>query len=400
MELPHLRPLEAFPVDHEGQQRIVLRDPAQLSDAVMLLSPMAMAAAGLMDGRRTLPQLVQELERRVGVAPPLEDLRALARRLDECRFLESEAFRGHYRGLVETFRDLPSRPAFLAGRSYPADPGALEEQLGSLLAGAPGRSGGRLTGLLAPHIDLERGGEVYGRAYAELRQAEPADLYVLFGTSHAPTRQPYALTRKDFETPLGTVETAADLVEGLAGRVGSRYFEDEFNHRSEHSLEFQALFLRQVLGAAPFRILPILCGLTPELLGSGRSPWESPSVRGFLEGLQEVLQDSGLRVRYLGGVDLAHVGERFGDRGPLTPEFLSWVEAEDRRSLARALEGDAEGFWRSVTDDGDRRRVCGLAPLFAMLQVMPRAEGRLLDYRQCVDDERTCCVTIAGVAYA
>lgn len=398
MERPRLRPLEAFPVDHEGQQMVALRDPAHLTDAVMLLSPIAMAAAGLMDGRRLLPEVLDEMRRRVGVAPPLQDLEGLVRRLDACHFLDSDAFRSHFDGLVQGFRELPARPPFLAGRSYPDDPAELGDHLGGLLAGLSPTNGRRLVGLYAPHIDLERGAQVYGRTYVELQDAEPADLYVLFGTSHAPTRQPFALTRKGYETPLGTVETAADLVDRLASRVGGQYFEDEFNHRSEHSLEFQALFLRKVLGNAPFRALPILCGLTPELMRPGRTPGDLPDARRFLEGLKEVLAESGLRVRFIGGVDLAHVGERFGDRGRLTPEFLSWVEAEDRRSLGHVLEGDAEGFWRSVTDDGDRRRICGLAPIYAMLSVMPPAPARLLDYRQCVDPEGTCCVSIAGVA--
>lgn len=386
-------------MDHEGQRMVALRDPAHLTDAVMLLSPVAMAAAGLMDGRRTLEQVAEELRRRIGVAPPVPDLQALVQRLDACHFLESDAFRSHFDGLVQGFRERPVRPAFLAGRSYPDDPAELDEHLGGLLAGLSPTNGRGLVGLFAPHIDLDRGGDVYGRTYAELQDAEPADLYVLFGTSHAPTRQPFALTRKDYDTPLGPLATAADLVEHLAARVGRQYFEDEFNHRSEHSLEFQALFLKKMLGDVPVRALPILCGLTPELMREGRTPWDSRDARRFLEGLQEVLADSGLRVRYVGGVDLAHVGERFGDRGRLTPEFLSWVEAEDRRTLGHVLDGDAAGFWRSVTHDGDRRRICGLAPIYAMMSVMPQAKGRLLDYRQCVDEEGTCCVSIAGVAY-
>lgn len=379
---------------------VALRDPSSLTDAVMLLSPVAMAAAGLMDGRRSVPQVREELQRRLGVAPPQEDLETLVQRLDDCHFLESEAFRSHFDGLVEGFRRQPLRPAFLAGRSYPDDPRELDEHLGGLLAGLSPTNGRGLVGLFAPHIDLERGGEVYGRTYAELQDAEPADLYVLFGTSHAPTRQPFALTRKSYGTPLGPLATAADLVDRLTARVGGQFFEDEFNHRSEHSLEFQALFLKKVLGDAPIRALPILCGLTPEMMREGRTPWDCADARRFLEGLQEVLADSGLRVRYVGGVDLAHVGERFGDRGRLTPEFLAWVEAQDRRSLGHVVDGDAAGFWRSVTDDGDRRRICGLAPIYAMMSVMPRAQGRLLEYRQCVDDEGTCCVSIAGVAYA
>lgn len=378
---------------------ILLRDPSHLSDQTVLVSPLALAAGELMDGRRTLAWIQSELGRRFGVAPSSEDLRVLVRRLDENLFLDSPRFAAWHARAVQEFRALPTRPAFMAGRSYPDEPGPLADLLEEFLV--PAEPTPELRGLLAPHIDLERGGPVYGQTYGRLACAPPADLYVLFGTSHAPTRQPFVLTWKDYETPLGAVPTDTSLVDRLARRVGPRYFEDEFNHRAEHSLEFQALFLRHVLRDAPaFRVLPILCGVTPEMVRDGRSPDQVPAVRTFLEGLKEVLAETDGSVRYVGGVDLAHVGSQFGDDGPLTPEFLDWVEREDRRSLDHAIAGRAEEFWRSVTADGDRRRICGLAPIFAMLKVMPPSQGRLLDYQQCVDDEGTCCVSIAGVAYA
>ena len=34
----------------------------------------------------------------------------------------------------------------------------------------------------------------------------------------------------------------------------------DLQHRDEHSVEFQAVFLRHVLGETPFSLVPVLCG--------------------------------------------------------------------------------------------------------------------------------------------
>ena len=44
-------------------------------------------------------------------------------------------------------------------------------------------------------------------------------------------------------------------------------------------------------------------------------------------------------------------------------------------------------------------RVCGAAPIYALLQVLgPRARVQVLDYRQCTDDDRFTTVTIPAAA--
>ena len=60
---------------------------------------------------------------------------------------------------------------------------------------------------------------------------------------------PFALTRKDFATPDGVVVTDRALVDAITRRTTVDFFEDEWNHRGEHSVEFQVVALRQVLGA-------------------------------------------------------------------------------------------------------------------------------------------------------
>ena len=50
MEYPKLNPIEAFPVEHEGQRVICLRDPNRVSEKVMLISPETVFIISLFDG--------------------------------------------------------------------------------------------------------------------------------------------------------------------------------------------------------------------------------------------------------------------------------------------------------------------------------------------------------------
>ena len=60
---------------------------------------------------------------------------------------------------------------------------------------------------LSPHIDLHRGGPTFAWAYKRVVEETDADLFVIFGTAHNPMRNLFSVTRKHFDTPLGTVET-------------------------------------------------------------------------------------------------------------------------------------------------------------------------------------------------
>ena len=93
----------------------------------------------------------------------------------------------------------------------------------------------------------------------------------------------------------------------------------------------------------------------------------------------------------LAGVDLSHVGPRFGDEGEITPELEKSIEAEDRKSLERAVNLDADEFYMSVVADGHWRRVCGLSALYTALRLIGSLTpdgsrpGKLLTYGQSPD---------------
>ena len=254
--------------------------------------------------------------------------------------------------------------------------------------------------VLCPHIDFGRGGPVYSWAYKELVERSDADTFVILGVAHQYCRNRFALTRKDFQTPLGTARTDRAFVDHLAAVAGDHLFEDELAHRTEHSIEFQVVFLQHLLGGRrDFSIVPILVGSFHDLMESGVDPIRDPEVRRMIEALRSAEAASGKKVAYIGGIDLCHVGPEFGDPKPVDDETLGKVRAFDLAMLDRATAQDAAGWFGTAAEVDNRWRVCGLAATYTMLHAIGPARGRLLSYDQAVNPSRSCCVTFASVAY-
>jgi AmmeMemoRadiSam system protein B len=240
---------------------------------------------------------------------------------------------------------------------------------------------------------------VYAWAYREVAERSDADCFVVLGTCHAGMEDPFALTLKDYDTPFGPAVVDREFADALAGRCGADLVGSELAHRSEHSIEFQAVFLRYLFaGRREFTIVPILASFLHESLLTGEDPDADPAVARFFDALRETVAASGRKVCLVAGADLAHVGPRFGDPEPVSDPWLRTVETEDRAMLESVTALDARGFFDSVARDGDRRRICGLSPIYALLRSVEAKSGLLLRYAQWPDPQGT--VTFAGVAFS
>jgi AmmeMemoRadiSam system protein B len=404
---PRLRAVEAFPVQHEGQRCIALRDPAGFTDQIAVLPGPLLDLVSLFDGEHPVEAIREILRRRHGEAPSVEQIAALVDRLDDAGFLDSERFRARRRATDDAFRQSAVRPAAHAGGAYAGEPAALREQIAGFfahvqgpgaVAAPPGRPAVTLSALIAPHIDFHRGGPTYGSAYQEVLDRSDADLYVILGTCHAGMSDPFAVTLKPYETPLGPAAVDRDFYEALARRAGQDLLASEPAHRVEHSIEFQAVMLQSLLGGRrPFTILPVLASYLNEAVWAGTEPEADPRVPRFLDALRETVAASSRRVCLVAGVDLAHVGPRFGDPDPNTEASLAIVEREDRAMLESVVAGDARGFFAQVAADRDARRICGLSPIYSLLRILPEAPGRLIEYRQWPDPEGA--VTFCAVSF-
>jgi AmmeMemoRadiSam system protein B len=409
---PRLRALEAFPIDEEdgGQRRLCLRDPSGLTEHVAMLPAAAVIVVALCDGTRDLAAIQSEIQKRYRERVPLSAIQNLLEQLDEGLLLDSPRFAEHRAKLHADFHAAPRRAAVHAGASYPSDPGSLRQFLDGFFRHERGpgalpnaqRPAPLPSALIAPHIDFHRGGPTYAHTYLPLHEASVApELVVVFGTDHNGVDQPFTLTRKTYETPFGALETDVDLVERLRERAGGEaLFADEFHHRGEHSIEFQAVALRHAWPSADLRVLPILVGSFHRFVADGdhADPAADPNIGRFLDELATAA--AGRRTLFIAGADLAHVGPRFGDPRPLTNKDRAALADADQGSLDRCAAGDALGFFRQVARDGDARRICGLSPIYSMLRVTGGGRGRAIGYDQCpADDQGGSLVSIAGVVF-
>ena len=406
IERPRLRNLEPVPVEVKGRRVIALRDPYRIAEKMIAVPEDVFFMLTLFDGRRTVLDIQAELMRHSGELIFSDRVREIIEMLDSNYLLESDRFEARRRDVIAKFRRARLRPPSHAGGGYEASPARLRAQLDAffLPPEGPGRPAPQpgappVKGIVAPHIDLLRGGHRYAWAWHALAQACDADTFITLGTAHVPVRHFFTATRKGFKTPLGTMPCDRDLVDALAKGFGPRLFEDEYVHKLEHAIEFQVIFLQHMLGARKARIVPVLCSSFLESAKAG-NPLSVPEVKDFIAALKDSIAASGRRVCLVASADLAHVGPQFGDRSPLTPARLSWVEREDREMLKRVESLDADGFFQAVARDNDPRHICGLPPMYVFLKAIAASEGRLLRYAQAADPSGHSCVSFAAMSFS
>lgn len=379
----------------------VLRDLEELTDKPLALSGGGMMLVSLLDGQRTAAQVCALFKKSSGADISVEVVLDLTRALDESGYLETPAVAEKRAQTLAAFKASPVRPAVFAGPSYPAEPKALAAALDAFATAdkGPGKArdnGSRRAaplGLVAPHIDFGRGGPAYAWAYQALAERTPPDVIVGLGVAHVSPDSPWTFTPKEYQTPFGAMQVDTELYNDLASKVWYDPRADEWVHKNEHSLEFQAVWLRRLWGDKTPPWVPILVS-TFERFGTDKVPSQVPTLEKALKDLGAVVRahrDRGRKVMVLCGIDLAHVGPRFGDDLELTPELETRIETEDRKSLVDAMASDADGFYRSVVADEHWRKVCGLSSFYTGLRLIKElqdgspAPGRLLTYGQAPD---------------
>jgi AmmeMemoRadiSam system protein B len=408
MDYPKLRYIEAFPVEVDNFTRIYIRDPLNYAKTPLLLPAPTYFIISHFDGQHSLVDIQEAFAQQFQQVLPREKINDLIQQLDQYHYLESERFAALRHEIHEAFYRSPVRHMAHADTCYSSRPDVFAEQTAAFFREPQGpglpqteqASAPPIRGLIAPHIDLRVGGTAYAYGYKELAERCDADLFILLGTSHYGMENLFVATEKDYNTPLGPVKTDREFIHALQKRYNEDLFADELLHRTEHSLEFQTLFLQYVFGnKRPFTIVPLLISSFHHMVISQTPPVEVSRVAAFLDALKATIAASNKKVCFVAGVDFAHVGQKFGDEGPLTDAFLNWVENEDRR-LIQALESvDHTDFFAQIAKDNDRRRVCGFAPMYTFLHLVEAKEGKLLKYDRSIDPATQSSVSFASMAF-
>ncbi len=396
---PKLREVEAHPIVHQGQEMILLRDPLRLSDAQIAVPRPLGLLLSLMDGTRDEAALEAALRVRAGLrlAPGL--LPKLLADLDAAYLLDNERFAQARAEAVRAFRQAPYRPLSALDGSVAHDPEQMAAYLQRFVDALPPASAAAPTirGLISPHIDYQRGGQVYAQVWQTAAPAvRRADLVIILGTDHQGSAGTLTLTRQSYATPWGVLPTERGIVEALAEALGPEAaFAEELHHRSEHSIELAAVWLHFIRGGEPVPLVPILCGHFGDFVAGEEDPARHEPFAQAVEVLRREME--GKRALVVAAADLAHVGPAFGGQ-PLDFIARARLQQADQRLLQTVYAGDATAFFENLKAEGDRRNVCGLPPIYLTLRLLEGVRGEAAGYALCpADPQGLSWVTIAGV---
>jgi AmmeMemoRadiSam system protein B len=253
---------------------------------------------------------------------------------------------------------MPSvRASVLAGEWYPDDPNDLKRIIRGYLDRVPERKiSGRLIGLISPHAGYVYSGFTAAHGYKQLI-GKSFDVVAVLSPFHSyPSGSCMIPSASAYETPLGRVPVARDLVDRLKAEVEIT----EPRAEREHSVEIQVPFLQMTL--KNFSLLPIMLW-NPDV-------WD---VENLVGALHKVLK--GKNALLVASTDLHHLNS------------LSEVKARDAK-VAEALESYDLRRIRTALEP-DSCTVCGKVPVSVVVDVAKRlgADNLEILYRSNSRDE-------------
>ena len=380
---------------------LLVRDPFQYSESIIIIPPLLAHGLRFFNGEDTELDLQAYLSKITGEIVPGTVVTSMVKALEDNGFLDGEGFNSLREKRHQDFASAPTRMPIHAGTAYPSEElelvSLLKEKLGDVsLDGQPSSQ----IGIAAPHVSPDGGWSCYSSAYRQLPASHlQGRTIVILGTSHYGAPERFGLTRKPFRTPLGELKVNTEMVDWLEDRAGKSIVMEDYCHAIEHSIEFQCVFLRHLAGNDQ-QILPILCGPFVQSMLTGESPEKDDSANRFFDALGELNDLNRAKLIWVLGIDLAHIGPRYGDADPVRAfeGEMESVEAADRMRLECVMKGDDEGFLALVQEDQDPLKWCGFSPLYTFLKAVPEARGTVLEYDQWNIDE-TSVVSFASLNF-
>lgn len=395
---PLRRDVQVIPVEDNGRSLLVFYDPMKVSTPGFALDRSVEPVLSLIDGQKSLDQLIPYFADGVSA----KELLKFIQTLDEQNLLESEKFRKHS-DLIETqFEEAEIRPPALAGSSYPADKNEaegfvrdiLQKCNGSMVSESPGKA------LYAPHIDLRVGAQQYAEAFSSLRKIKPARVVIL-ATAHYSGYYPdvyeglpFIGSEKDYQLPGRVLKTDRKIVKALAHSGDDAGFTNKDRaHRIEHSIETHLLFASHIW-KHDFQIVPILVAGLDEILYMP----DGNIGRKIEQFSKQIRQLDTVDTFYLISGDLSHVGKKFGD-AQSARLMRKDVENFDHAFIETALSNKPHQMLEHIGGNYDAYRVCGFPPLFTFLKTFPDHKGTPLNYHWWDETERESAVSFGSILY-
>jgi hypothetical protein len=400
--LPKLREDIAFElVDQEDEQQVILYDPNGYARQPIQIPFSIVPLLQMLDGTFKKSDIENVLKdaNSDDIAEIIEPIFNLIYYLDHLGFLETENYY-NLKSELDEYLHSPIRKPVCAGNTYSDNPEHLQSQIKAILnSRKPDDIKTEADSIIVPHIDFRVGLgalKTYAAAYHAIKDKNP-ELVVIFGTSHYASSDYFMFTEKDFETPFGVVETDKDIINQLKTFSNGNIRFDELAHKNEHSIELQLVFLQYLFGDK-FKILPILVGSFHNFVQTDTLPKDDEHFQELIRKVKDVVIQSGKKTVYIASVDFAHIGRKFGDDFDAAPE-LEILREEDKMLINHLVNFEADEFFKTVAKNNDRRKICGLSPIYSVLQMNKFRESKFLEYNQWDETETKSAVSFASIAF-
>lgn len=228
-----------------------------------------------------------------------------------------------------------------SGTFYPAEPGALGQQIDGYLSVAdPAKVDGDIVALISPHAGYIYSGPIAAYGFKEI-SGRRYDTVIIIGPSHRLVFDGAAVLGKDYyETPLGKVPIDRVFEERLIRAEKATIRKDPRVYADEHSIEVQIPFLQRSL--KDFMIVPVVIG-RPDYV----------TCRAVARGVAKTAKGSGKKVLIIASTDLSH--------------YLKYNDAliRDQATLSEMLNYDPMRFARKVAEG--ECELCGSAPVITVM---------------------------------
>ena len=255
-----------------------------------------------------------------------------------------------------------------------------------------------VTGVLAPHIDIKTAAEVYVNTYRHLK-GRHYDLVIILGINHHEQDGLYSVSGKNYLTPYGEIKSDQEFISSLKELVPEGTLaQDDFGHMTEHSIEFQTIFLQHYLGDS-FSIVPILCGGIHEFIRYKKAILTDERFVGMVDAIKKLLEGEKGNALCVAGVDLSHIGHKFGDQLP-ADALLPQASAHDKTLLSLLAQGDVEKIFQNALDNQDRYRICGLPGILLMASLLKGSRADILHFETYRERETQSAVNYASVIFS
>lgn len=417
---PKLRAVRAFPANIQGQQAMGLADARQISDRMVVTSPAFQVVLPLLDGTRTLDEIVAQ----VGRGLNRQILEPLIAQLDDAGLLFGPVFDALAARMRADFDSAPTLPPSATGQFAEA---LLQQEIGEEAFGAlspeqraeqsaqkirgffdhcfgeslqgienPGAEG-LPRAIIAPHLDYSRGWLNYGHSYGRLRGVEAPARIVVLGTNHFGEGTGVVGCDKGYESPLGTLEADQELIGLLRASLGDKLFANRYDHEREHSIELHVPWIQHVFGNSP-KIFGAL--VHDPVVNNGESyDGNGVGLDAFVAALKAALAKLPGKTLIVSSADLAHRGPAFGDQvqmsneSPETEQFRNQVIGTDQEFLNLVQQAKADELVASMAWQQNPNRWCSVGNLVATIKTLDASAVELFNYAGAMDQQGMTLVT-------